>query len=200
MTLGAERSLLFVRASRLLTVAGVLASGLCAAWPFRHDAPPVVQARPAAIPLELTLRRQDVTLRPSAGSDQSPAGDLEGAIAGTRAGAGGKSQFASLESLTPPPDLPVTFQPRSEPAEPMTRSSAGEESKRESSAASRFARPRSYRLRDGDTLEKLAERFLGSRERAIEIFEANREALARPDLLPVGTTITIPAKVKSGEL
>ena len=29
---------------------------------------------------------------------------------------------------------------------------------------------------------------------------ANREALARPDLLPVGTTITIPAKVKAGEL
>jgi nucleoid-associated protein YgaU len=197
MTLGAERSLLFVRASRLVTVAGVLLCGLCAAWPFRHDAPPALPARPTVIPLELTLRRQDLMVRPSAGSDPSPASDLDAVTAGTRAQAGGKSQFASLESLTPPPDLPVAFQPRSEPAEPMTRSSANEESKMESAAASRFARPRSYRLRDGDTLEKLAERFLGSGERAMEIFEANREALARPDLLPVGTTITIPAREKA---
>src|SRR5687768_17228083 len=105
MTLGAERSLLFVRASRLLTVAGVLASGLCAAWPFRHDSLPIAQVRPAAIPLELTLRRQDVLLRPTASGDPSPAVDLDAPTVGARAG--GKSQFASLESLTPPPDLPV---------------------------------------------------------------------------------------------
>lgn len=61
-------------------------------------------------------------------------------------------------------------------------------------------KPRPYRLRDGDTLEKIAERFLGSRERAGEIFEANRDALARPDLLPVGVTIVVPPREQAGDL
>jgi len=53
---------------------------------------------------------------------------------------------------------------------------------------------RTYRLRDGDTLESIAERYLGNRERAEELFALNRQALSRPDLLPVGTTIQIPPR------
>jgi len=56
------------------------------------------------------------------------------------------------------------------------------------------ARPRRYRLRDGDTLEKIAERFLANRGRAGEIFEANRDVLTRADLLPVGVTIVLPPR------
>jgi nucleoid-associated protein YgaU len=56
-----------------------------------------------------------------------------------------------------------------------------------------------YHLRDGDTLEKLAERYLGSRDRAIEIYEANREVLPKPDLLPVGTAITIPPRLTGAD-
>jgi nucleoid-associated protein YgaU len=63
----------------------------------------------------------------------------------------------------------------------------------ESSAATQSPpQPRSYRLRDGDTLPWLAERYLGSRERAGELFTANQDVLTHPDLLPVGTTIKIP--------
>jgi nucleoid-associated protein YgaU len=187
-----------VRASRLLTVAGVLVSSLFAAWPFRHDLPPALAPPPAAIPLELTLRRQDVLLRPSGQNDRSPAVDLEATLGPQSPGAA-KSQFASLERLAPPPELPVSFQQRSEAVDPMTRSEQ-EVKSRGTSSASRFTRPRSYRLRDGDTLEKLAERFLGSRERAMEIYDTNREQLARPDLLPVGKEIMIPPKERAGEL
>jgi len=59
---------------------------------------------------------------------------------------------------------------------------------------------RQYRLRDGDTVENVAERFLGSAARAKEIFEANREVLSRPDLLPVGKTIVLPPKLAADEL
>jgi nucleoid-associated protein YgaU len=40
----------------------------------------------------------------------------------------------------------------------------------------------------------IAERLLGDKERASEIFEANRNVLARPDLLPVGITIMLPPR------
>jgi nucleoid-associated protein YgaU len=44
---------------------------------------------------------------------------------------------------------------------------------------------------DGDTLPDLAERYLGDRLRATEIFEQNRGVLASPDLLPLRVEIVI---------
>ena len=60
--------------------------------------------------------------------------------------------------------------------------------------------PRPYRLRDGDTLESIAERLLGNGARASEIFEANRGVLARPDVLPVGVMIVLPPRESNGDL
>jgi len=81
--------------------------------------------------------------------------------------------------LAPSPEMPLAF--------------AADSGGAFQPAAAR-SEPRSYRLRDGDTLEWIAERFLGSRERAGELFTANQDVLARPDLLPVGTTIKIPPR------
>ncbi|MEE3032691.1 MAG: LysM peptidoglycan-binding domain-containing protein, partial [Planctomycetota bacterium] len=52
--------------------------------------------------------------------------------------------------------------------------------------------PRPYRIRDRDTLESIAKRFLGDANRAQELFDQNRGILARPDILPIGQTILIP--------
>ena len=100
-----------------------------------------------------------------------------------------------LANLAPPPALPVSFQPAVAPQapgdwrpEPLTR------------PARPLGKPRPYRLRDGDTLERIAERLLGNRERAAEIFEANRNLLARPDLLPVGVTIMLPPRERADDL
>jgi len=49
-----------------------------------------------------------------------------------------------------------------------------------------------HRIVDGDTLRDLAARYLGSEARYLEIFEANRDLLVRPDLLPLGVKIRIP--------
>ena len=45
---------------------------------------------------------------------------------------------------------------------------------------------------DGDTLAALAQRYLGSPARASEIFDANRNVLSDPELLPIGAELKIP--------
>ncbi len=49
-----------------------------------------------------------------------------------------------------------------------------------------------YRIQKGDTLSVLAQRFLGSSIRFLEIFEVNRSILKSPNDLPVGKQIRIP--------
>lgn len=51
---------------------------------------------------------------------------------------------------------------------------------------------RKHRLRDGDTLAKLAEHYYGDASRGTEIYDANRSVLNSPDLLPIGVEIYIP--------
>ncbi len=53
---------------------------------------------------------------------------------------------------------------------------------------------RSHIVVDGDSLAKLAERYLDDPQRANEIYEVNRALLAHPDVLPIGAEITIPAR------
>jgi nucleoid-associated protein YgaU len=51
---------------------------------------------------------------------------------------------------------------------------------------------RVHKIVDGDTLPALATKYLGSADRAMEIFQANREALSDPELLPIGVELKIP--------
>ena len=54
--------------------------------------------------------------------------------------------------------------------------------------------PKTHTIVDGDTLGDLAARYLGSATRSLEIFEANRDVLSKPELLPIGAELKIPAK------
>jgi LysM repeat protein len=47
-------------------------------------------------------------------------------------------------------------------------------------------------VKDGDTLAKIAERYLGDPNRAREIYELNQSQLSSPDLLPIGAELQIP--------
>ncbi len=58
--------------------------------------------------------------------------------------------------------------------------------------------PQVHKIVDGDTLADLAARYLGSAARAMEIFQANRDVLADPELLPIGVELTIPARGGGG--
>src|SRR5207244_3572633 len=56
------------------------------------------------------------------------------------------------------------------------------------------AAPRRHIVKDGDTLSGIAEKFLGSADRASELYELNRGALPNPDLLPIGTLLKLPPR------
>ena len=55
--------------------------------------------------------------------------------------------------------------------------------------------PRTHVVIDGDSLARLAGRYLDDPRRSGEIFEANRRVLNDPDLLPIGAEIIIPHRV-----
>ena len=49
-----------------------------------------------------------------------------------------------------------------------------------------------HRIAEGDTLARLAEQYLGSRDRYLELFQANADVLFDPRLIPIGVEIVIP--------
>jgi nucleoid-associated protein YgaU len=56
-------------------------------------------------------------------------------------------------------------------------------------------RPKGPRIRivvDGDSLRSLARRYLGSSDRFMEIYAANRDILSSPELLQIGMQLKIP--------
>jgi nucleoid-associated protein YgaU len=54
--------------------------------------------------------------------------------------------------------------------------------------------PRTHIIVDGDSLERLAGRYLDDPHRSDEIYQANRELLPSPDLLPIGAELVIPTR------
>ncbi len=83
------------------------------------------------------------------------------------------------------------LEPRLDVAE-STLESAAERGPQIGFAASNPGKPRTHVVVDGDTLTGLAARYLGSSDRYREIFDANRQLLSTPDLLPIGATLEIP--------
>jgi nucleoid-associated protein YgaU len=57
---------------------------------------------------------------------------------------------------------------------------------------------RTHIIVDGDSLPKLADRYLGDPSRGQEIFLANQGILTDPDLLPIGVELTIPPRPQRG--
>lgn len=51
-----------------------------------------------------------------------------------------------------------------------------------------------YTVVSGDTLSKIAKTYLGSANRYMEIFNANKNILTNPDQIKVGQKLTIPSK------
>ncbi len=49
-----------------------------------------------------------------------------------------------------------------------------------------------YTVKSGDTLSKISQRFLGSANRYMDIFNANKDKLKDPDKIQVGQQLVIP--------
>lgn len=56
---------------------------------------------------------------------------------------------------------------------------------------------RTYTVKPGDSLSKIAKQFYGSTKEYMRIFEANRDQLSNPDKIEVGQELVIPVATKS---
>ena len=61
-----------------------------------------------------------------------------------------------------------------------------------SDAAAPDGRYRIHVVHPGDSLDRLAERYLNDEARSFEIFNLNSDVLANPHLLPIGAELKIP--------
>ena len=163
---------------RLLTAATVLLAGLGLALLFRH---PVAQSE-LAIPLHsdpLVLRNQPDRRTYAESSPAAPA----------------EPRRQSPTIVTPsdrpaaPPELPKSYPSSSQPASTRWGASLSEMLPAQVGAS---AAPPTHKIVDGDSLALLAQRYLGSASRAMEIYEANRNVLAEPEILPIGAELKIP--------
>jgi len=167
-----------------------MAGGLGAAWPFRHPATDPLPPRDASR-VDVPLRRPDIVIHASPASAVSPASGLDDAGSAVDRAAGPRAVRPDWGALAPPPAMPQDFGP-SLATEPTEESRQWQPVRMKLSAAPRPARR--HRLTDGDSLERLAERYLQDPARAGEIFELNCDVLAAPDLLPLGRIIRIPGE------
>jgi len=99
------------------------------------------------------------------------------------------SRPASLDAAALPPELPPVYAPHvtgvaATGATPpkSAKSGDGREFQR------RVVR---HRIVDGDSLARLAARYLGNDKRWLEIYEENRDVLESPDLLPIKVELVI---------
>ena len=189
----------------------LILGGVCAALPFQklasHPAPHSRSSNSESI----EWRSNDFTLevaaqaRPLTGADdpldrpKSPAfGSGNRAVINSR---------ASLDNITQPPALAGDYESAAanailsdrvignlEATPPVTNDGvpATTTSPLESVAIT-------HEIVDGDTLEDLAEKHLGSRVRWTEIYNANPEILDNPEVLPVGVTIVILPRMRASD-
>jgi hypothetical protein len=156
----------------------VLLGGVCAAALFRRERPeePITpnaeeqcllrcRTEAAASSLPTTGQNQSApTNRPRTSTSRRPA-----------------TVVTPLDRHEPPPSLASDY------PEPERAASSR-------SGVSMADEPRTHRVVDGDTLAALAERYLGSSVRAQDIYEANRDALCNPMLLPIGVELKLPPR------
>jgi nucleoid-associated protein YgaU len=166
------------RRMRIMLAGGVLLGGFLTALLFRHTGP---QMRPPTPAPEQFIVRNPAS---QYAADGGPA-----AAGGSRSAAENVCRPAPTV-LTPLEGTPPTLA-RSYPDAPQQLTTRwGVSMGLPESGGGRTLR--AHRIVDGDTLPALARRYLGSADRATELYQANRDVLSSPRLLPIGAELKIP--------
>ncbi len=208
------------RGRKLLIVSLVLAVGFGLAWPFRKtasDMPLVSQSslmdfkltapvQPSARPVQ----KQPVLVRspqPHVVAKMTRMSEPGVAAKGTRPTASfdlanhpaiaGHLAPRAISPVTPevPPRNPAvakSYQPVPVHRDPSAARPAYRTIESERAFDAQTRDEVRHVVQNSDTLEKLAERYLGDAGRALEIFDLNREVLDNPHLLPMGAELRIP--------
>jgi nucleoid-associated protein YgaU len=182
----------FMQLGRYAALAALLIGGACAALPFARPSPLAQQTASAeakapaarlALP-QIAVEGDDEAVSPV------PSGDIVPA-----------SWHQPTPIVLPPDGVPLP----SLPHEPLLRTTIRDAASRihqpdfaaiEPAPSSHAKTParRKHRIADGDSLELIALRYLGEKERAAEIAALNRDVFSDPSLLPVGREIVIPGE------
>ena len=189
---------------RILIAAVLLGGAVCAALPFARSPLPTKTTQQAAGGEPLLLRGVDtksdayVPNPTDAEGNSASAALAVAAETSDSATAPAVSHLPSLGNLSPPPELasdyPGEFETDQRPSDSsaaLVARAPGANDDGNTTTAPSAARRR-HTIRDGDTLESLAARYLGERKRADEIYGANRSLLPQRDVLPIGVEIVIP--------
>ena len=174
---------------RIAAAASVLLGGIVVAMLFRQHGSPTGQPGPDSGD-RLVLRRQIEA--PMGDEDASGRGEGAGLAASSPANAAGSPKVLKpISSSEPPPELAREY-PGAAPGAAADWGSA--RTGQSSHAPPEAALARTHKVVDGDTLGALAERYLGSAERGRDIYEANRDLLSSPGILPIGLELKIPPR------
>jgi nucleoid-associated protein YgaU len=170
------------RSTKLIAAALVLAAGIGLAWPFRRQEKESI--KPPSPVRESVSAKIDVAAAPIA----PPASVAASFAADTTS----KEPVAigSQDAKTAPAEAPPVAVVPIEPTPP------------EDSVAEPLGEPeeRIHIVHDGDSLERLAKRYLGDESRALEIFDLNRGTLENPHWLPIGAELRLPPRERSADL
>ena len=196
------------RSRKLLTAGVILSVGLALSWPFRQS-----QETP-----DSTAKIPDDTIRATNGDPvafDSPVPTprqvevpiapehVAARMASTNESAEPSSANHGLESfdLANHPSLQADPDKEQEDSTTPTAAVTPTDSRPAYSVADREKSPPLsgdwpqevlHVVRNGDTLEGLAERYLDDPGRGLEIFDLNRDQLSNPYLLPIGVELRIP--------
>jgi hypothetical protein len=161
---------LIARRHKLIAAAAVLAVGVLAAWPLRRTEP-LMSGR--VVPASERSGHAGASATASTPALKvQPVSNLTANAVVTPSSRSGTGSFTttSLKPVVAGPNIATTAASLEEPAEKI------------------------HVVHEGDSLERLARRYLDDAGRAMEIFELNREVLANPHLLPLGAELRIPLK------
>jgi nucleoid-associated protein YgaU len=167
---------------RVVLSMGIVTGGTVLALLFRHPSPPI--GTPVPETGQTLVLRGTIAAEPAAAVSPSPPPIPEPTPA-----VAPLPPRASLATNEPPPLLARSY------PEPVPLSASGWGATiglGPFGPAYQTQLPRSHTIVDGDTLPALAERYLGSADRALEIYAANKNLLPGPDVLPIGVELQIP--------
>lgn len=177
---------------RVVLSIGIVTGGAVLASLFRHPSPPV--GVPVSEPGQALVLRGTVAseaMESPVGAASSPLPALEPTPLPPAS-----PPRASLDRSDPPPLLARSYP---EPSPLSTSNWGASIGLGPFGPAYQTQPPRSHTIVDGDTLPALAQRYLGSADRATEIYAANKNLLPGPDVLPIGVELRIPAASRAAE-
>ena len=209
------------RGSKIAIASGVFLVGLALAFLFRPEQRALAPSRGAG--QQFGLRGLCVGAGAATGwpldaaGAVAPAGPLgtprglrPGAVAARAAPAVGEAPFtAARQGLVPTaPAGTVALRPVSLASNPAEAGAGATQSARPAALRPAVQDPlaglnpdqlRRHKIVDGDSLADLALHYLGSADRAPQIFQLNRQKLGSPGMLPIGQELLLPPRTVAGE-